>query len=66
MINYRKGGQSFMNLLTMIPIHWNTADYRFYVGFQVDLVEQPNAVTKRNAGRFDYSHNLPRVCTDGY
>uniref|UniRef100_A0A093V596 White collar 1 protein n=1 Tax=Talaromyces marneffei PM1 TaxID=1077442 RepID=A0A093V596_TALMA len=49
MINYRKGGQSFMNLLTMIPIHWNTTDYRFYVGFQVDLVEKPHAVTKRNA-----------------
>lgn len=53
MINYRKGGQSFMNLLTMIPIRWNTSDYRFYVGFQVDLVEQPQAVTKRNAGKFE-------------
>lgn len=53
MINYRKGGQSFMNLLTMIPIHWNTTDYRFYVGFQVDLVEKPHAVTKRNAGKFE-------------
>lgn len=53
MINYRKGGQAFMNLLTMIPIQWNTTDYRFYVGFQVDLVEQPHAVTKRNAGKFD-------------
>lgn len=52
LINYRKGGQSFMNLLTMIPIQWNTTDYRFYVGFQVDLVEQPQAVTKRNAGKF--------------
>lgn len=50
MINYRKGGQPFMNLLTMIPIRWGTSDYRFYVGFQVDLVEQPQAVTKRNAG----------------
>lgn len=50
MINYRKGGQSFMNLLTMIPIQWGSADYRYYVGFQVDLVEKPQAVTKRNAG----------------
>ncbi|QKX64423.1 uncharacterized protein TRUGW13939_11597 [Talaromyces rugulosus] len=49
MINYRKGGQSFMNLLTMIPIRWGSPDYRFYVGFQVDLVEQPQAVTKRNS-----------------
>ncbi|OKL63460.1 hypothetical protein UA08_02077 [Talaromyces atroroseus] len=48
MLNYRKGGQSFVNLLTMIPIQWDTSDYKFYVGFQVDLVERPNAVTKRN------------------
>jgi PAS domain S-box-containing protein len=49
-INYRKGGQSFMNLLTMIPVAWDTEDYKFYVGFQVDLVETPQAVTKRNPG----------------
>ncbi|EED14134.1 GATA transcription factor LreA [Talaromyces stipitatus ATCC 10500] len=59
MINYRKGGQSFMNLLTMIPINWNSTDYRFYVGFQVDLVEQPHAVTKRNADG-SYSINYQR------
>jgi len=49
-INYRKGGQPFMNLVTMIPIRWNSEDYRFYVGFQVDLVEKPDAVTRRNPG----------------
>ncbi|KAF7590789.1 blue light receptor [Aspergillus hancockii] len=48
LINYRKGGQPFMNLITMIPIRWNSNDYRFYVGFQVDLVETPDAVTRRN------------------
>ncbi|RDW87176.1 GATA transcription factor LreA [Aspergillus mulundensis] len=45
-INYRKGGQPFMNLVTMVPVRWNTTDY--YVGFQVDLVERPEAVTARN------------------
>lgn len=49
-INYRKGGQPFMNLITMIPIQWNSEDYRFYVGFQVDLVEKPDAVKRRNPG----------------
>lgn len=49
-INYRKGGQPFMNLITMIPIRWNTDEYQFYVGFQVDLVEKPDAITRRNAG----------------
>jgi PAS domain S-box-containing protein len=48
LINYRKGGQPFMNLLTMIPVAFDTDEYRFYVGFQVDLVEQPNSVSSKN------------------
>lgn len=47
-INYRKGGQPFMNLLTMIPIPYDTDEMKYYVGFQVDLVEQPHSVTKKN------------------
>lgn len=54
LINYRRGGQPFMNLLTMIPITWDTDQVRFIVGFQVDLVEQPNAVTNKNAGKISY------------
>lgn len=50
LINYRKGGQPFMNLLTMIPIAWDTPEIRFYVGFQVDLVETPQSVTNKNPG----------------
>lgn len=50
LINYRRGGQPFMNLLTMIPISWETDQVKFFVGFQVDLVEQPNAVTNKNPG----------------
>jgi PAS domain-containing protein len=51
LINYRRGGQPFMNLLTMIPITWDTDSVKFFVGFQVDLVEQPNAVTNKNPGK---------------
>jgi PAS domain-containing protein len=50
LINYRKGGQPFMNLLTMIPVPWDTLEFKYYVGFQVDLVEQPNSVAGRNPG----------------
>ena len=46
-INYRKGGQPFMNLITMIPVRLGN-EYRFYVGFRVDLVEKPDAITKKN------------------
>ena len=50
LINYRKGGQPFMNLLTMIPISYDSDEIKFFVGFQVDLVEQPNSVTNKNSG----------------
>lgn len=54
LINYRKGGQSFTNLLTMIPISiyddWNQITH--FVGFQVDLVEQPSAMLQKNTSKF--------------
>ncbi len=50
LINYRKGGQPFMNLLTMIPITWDSDEIKYYVGFQVDLVEQPTSITNKNSG----------------
>jgi PAS domain S-box-containing protein len=50
LINYRRGGQPFMNLLTMIPIAWEPGGkMKFFVGFQVDLVEQPGAMTNKNS-----------------
>ncbi|KAF1956547.1 white collar-1 transcript variant 4 [Byssothecium circinans] len=49
LINYRRGGQPFMNLLTMIPIPWEPGGpIKFIVGFQVDLVEQPSSMTNKN------------------
>jgi len=32
LINYRKGGQPFMNLLTTIPITWDSPDIAYFVG----------------------------------
>ena len=58
LINYRKGGQPFMNLLTMIPVTWDTEEFRYFVGFQVDLVEQPNSVSGRNPdGTYAINYN---------
>lgn len=56
LINYRKGGQPFMNLLTMIPITWDSDEIKYYVGFQVDLVETPSSVTNKNPGKLLTSH----------
>ncbi|KAH8151696.1 uncharacterized protein LAJ45_04318 [Morchella importuna] len=60
LINYRKGGQPFTNLLTMIPITWDGPEIVYFVGFQVDLVEQPGAMMNRNKdGSFaiNYQYN---------
>jgi PAS domain-containing protein len=59
LINYRRGGQPFMNLLTMIPIAWEPGGkMKFFVGFQVDLVEQPGAMTNKNSGRPSHLTNI--------
>lgn len=61
LINYRKGGQPFMNLLTMIPIPWDTDEIKYIVGFQVDLVEQPSSVAGKGPGgsyTVNYSQGL--------
>lgn len=48
LINYRKGGEPFINLITIIPISWENPDeIAYFVGFQVDLVEQPNSIMNR-------------------
>ncbi|KAL2751924.1 hypothetical protein ACRALDRAFT_1037725 [Sodiomyces alcalophilus JCM 7366] len=45
LINYRKGGKPFLNLLTLIPIPWDDPDeIRYIVGFQIDLIECPDAI----------------------
>jgi PAS domain S-box-containing protein len=47
-INYRKGGQPFMNLLTIIPIREDDGSIKRIIGLQIDLVEQPGAVIAKN------------------
>lgn len=42
-VNYKKNGQPFVNLITIIPVFMGES-IAFYVGFQVDLVEQPNSI----------------------
>lgn len=59
LINYRKGGKPFLNLLTMIPIPWDTDEIRYYIGFQIDLVECPQAISGQEAGgmQINYRHD---------
>ena len=51
LINYRKGGQAFINLVTVVPLRGgvhNTPEevdeVAYHIGFQVDLTEQPTRI----------------------
>ncbi|KAG6034979.1 hypothetical protein E4U19_005227 [Claviceps sp. Clav32 group G5] len=59
LINYRKGGKPFLNLLTMIPIPWDTEEIRYFIGFQIDLVECPDAISSQERGgmKINYKHS---------
>ncbi|KAI8627511.1 PAS domain-containing protein [Xylariaceae sp. FL1651] len=60
LINYRKGGKPFLNLLTMIPIPWDTPDIRYIIGFQIDLVECPDAIASSQGPgtmKVNYKHS---------
>ncbi|KAK5653527.1 hypothetical protein OQA88_8786 [Cercophora sp. LCS_1] len=56
LINYRKGGKPFLNLLTMIPIPWDTDDVRYFIGFQIDLVERPDAISGMEVGGLNINY----------
>lgn len=48
LINYRKDGTPFINLVTVVPVSWSDpGQVDFLVGFQIDLIEQPKSVLER-------------------
>ncbi|TGO10010.1 hypothetical protein BTUL_0147g00140 [Botrytis tulipae] len=64
-INYRRGGQPFMNLLTMIPIPASDDDptLSLVVGFQVDVVANPTSIDGMSGGIYTMNYKqgtLPR------
>ncbi|KAI5996378.1 PAS domain-containing protein [Pisolithus albus] len=63
LVNYRKGGQPFINLVTVIPLRGgvhgrsNEADdIVYHVGFQVDLTEQPRVLDQLRNGSYCTSY----------
>lgn len=65
LINYRKGGKPFLNLLTVIPISWDTDNIRYIIGFQTDIVECPGALSSNHeAGgvKVDYKNMELNQC----
>lgn len=56
LVNYRKDGQSFINLLTVVPITMEDGGpVMYFFGLQVDLVEKPTAIGRQNEGMFSKS-----------
>ncbi|KAA1137122.1 blue light receptor, variant 2 [Puccinia graminis f. sp. tritici] len=43
-VNYRKDGKAFINLVTVIPIAWNSSEISHFVGFQADIVALTNGL----------------------
>lgn len=35
-VNFRKNGKKFVNVLTMIPVKWDSSEYRYMVGLMVE------------------------------
>jgi len=59
LVNYKKDGTPFINLVTIIPITWDTDEIAYFIGFQLDLVEQPNLIIgNMQAGTYTVNHTL--------
>lgn len=63
LINYRRDGSPFINLVTIVPITWgDSQEPVFLVGFQVDLVEHPGAVMERKSnGLYVVNYSSPTM-----
>ena len=61
-INYKKGGSPFVNMITIVPLTWDSDEVRYFVGFQVDLEDQSQRILKR---MFDGTYFFPVSKTRG-
>lgn len=48
-VNYKKGGDAFINLVSVIPVpaDAHSEEIAYLIGFQVDLNEQPSSILQR-------------------
>ncbi|KAI8929977.1 hypothetical protein BC831DRAFT_508843 [Entophlyctis helioformis] len=63
LINYKKSGEPFMNHLTIIPVAMGeTSEITHFVGLQIDLVSQPQAILDRmRDGTYSLSYQAPQL-----
>ncbi|KAJ3124332.1 blue light receptor, partial [Physocladia obscura] len=49
LVNYRKSGEPFVNFITIVPLFTPGSNIvEFFVGFQVDLIQQPRTILLRH------------------
>ncbi|TPX53580.1 hypothetical protein SeMB42_g00671 [Synchytrium endobioticum] len=60
LINYRKNGEPFINLVSIIPISVDGGtSIAFHVGLQIDLVNQPQAIlNKMKDGTYNVNYQI--------
>ncbi|KAJ3157444.1 serine/threonine-protein kinase HAL4/sat4 [Geranomyces michiganensis] len=63
-VNYKKGGQPFVNLITIVPLCNANGKPEYFVGFQVDLMQQAG-IQLRGAPDGSYVMDFPEPSTGG-
>ncbi|KAJ3300350.1 blue light receptor, partial [Blyttiomyces sp. JEL0837] len=66
-INYKKGGEPFVNLITVVPVTDEHSDeVAYFVGFQVDLMQQSSAILRKlEDGSYAVDYEGKNVLTTG-
>ncbi len=63
LINYKKGGEPFINLVSMIPVDLENG-IKYIVGFQVNLIDQPMSImNKMRNGTYIINYSLGKKTT---
>ncbi|QNP95308.1 YALIA101S09e03950g1_1 [Yarrowia lipolytica] len=65
LLNYKRGGESFVNMVTCIPLFLDKADkdrVTHFIGFQMDLNQYPDAILQRMLnGSYTMNYRLSSI-----
>lgn len=65
LLNYKRGGESFVNMVTCIPLYLDKADQdrvTHFIGFQMDLNQYPDAILQRMLnGSYTMNYRLSSI-----
>lgn len=65
LLNYKRGGESFVNMVTCIPLYLDKADtdrVTHFIGFQMDLNQYPDAILQRMLnGSYTMNYRLSSI-----